>query len=509
MLESVGLVLQKIEFMKKISLIILAVFSMFTSAVAQNVDDALRYSQVFYRGTARFMSMGGAFTALGGDMSSLSQNPAGLGVYRSSEITITPQLFRINTLAGFNGITSDYLYNFNLSQIGIVSNIINRNTESGLISLNFGYSFNKTNNLNQSIVIQGINGTSSMADFWAQSSNGVLRDNLTDVPDMAYNAYLISTIPGSNPLKYSTVFSTDGINLPSTYGQNVRRFVSTSGYTGEHALSVGGNYSNKIFFGATFGISTLNYTSHFEHLESTDIALPLEFKNFTYVEHYEDRGTGYNLKLGVIIKPIETVRIGLAFHTPTFYKIDETFYENLTSNFTNGGHHEYVIDPMRYNYALTTPFRVLTGVAVQIKKIALISADYEFVDYSIAKFSDTQDPYDYSSKNRDIKNSLKSASNIRLGGELRLNKLYLRTGYGYYGKAFKPGEDNQNLDYTSFSGGIGYREQNLSLDFAYTNYRYSQTYILYPLDSSFNSATANLSTHTNMFTLTLGYKFGL
>ncbi|HEY5470304.1 MAG TPA: hypothetical protein VIK07_07265, partial [Bacteroidales bacterium] len=441
-------------------------------------------------------------------MSSLSQNPAGLGVYRSSEITVTPQLFRINTLAGFNGITSDYLYNFNLGQIGIVSSIYNRNTETGLISLNLGYSFNKTNNFNQSIVIQGINSTSSMADYWAQSSNGILKDNLMDAAGMAYDAWVTNTkVVGG--LEYATVFSNYGINPTSTYGQNVRRIVSTSGYTGEHALSMGGNYSNKIFFGATFGISTLNYTSHYEHLESTNIALPSEFKNFTYTEHFENTGTGYNLKLGVIVKPVETIRIGLAFHTPTFYKIDETFYENLTSNFTNGGHHEYVIDPMRYSYALTTPFRVLTGVAVQIKKIALLSVDYEFVDYSIAKFSDNKDSYDYSSKNRDIKNSLKSASNIRLGGELRLNKLYLRTGYGYYGKAFKPGEENQNLDYTSISGGIGYREQNLSIDFAYTNYSYSQTNILYPLDSSFVPASANLSTHTNMFTLTLGYKFGL
>ncbi|MBE3085421.1 MAG: UPF0164 family protein, partial [Bacteroidetes bacterium] len=99
--------------MKRISLIIIAVLSMFTGIFAQNVDDALRYSQVFYGGTARFMSMGGAFTALGGDMSSLSQNPAGIGVFRSSELTISPQLFHIKSSAGFNGITSDNLYNFN------------------------------------------------------------------------------------------------------------------------------------------------------------------------------------------------------------------------------------------------------------------------------------------------------------------------------------------------------------------------------------------------------------
>ena len=66
--------------------------------------------------------------------------------------------------------------------------------------------------------------------------------------------------------------------------------------TAEHALSIGGNYSNKIFFGATIGISTLNYLSHYEHLESTDAALPSKFTNFDYTFHYENTGTGYSLK---------------------------------------------------------------------------------------------------------------------------------------------------------------------------------------------------------------------
>jgi len=494
--------------MKRISLIIIAVLSIFTGIFAQNVDDALRYSQIFYGGTARFMSMGGAFTALGGDLSSLSQNPAGLGVFRSSELTISPQLFHINSSAGFNGITSDYLYNFNLNQAGIVSNIISNNNETGLITLNVGYSFNKTNNLNQSIRIQGVSTTSSMADYWARNSEGILKDDLVDAEGMAYDAWITNPIVGSGGLSYGTVYSNYGNNPSSTYGQNIQRLITNEGYTGEHALSIGGNYSNKIFFGATLGINKINYISHFEHLESTDVPLASEFKNFTYTEHFENKGTGYVLKMGAIIKPIETVRIGLAFHSPTFYRINETFYEDLTSNFTNGGHHEYSIETSRYNYALSTPFRALAGVAVQIKKFALISADYELVDYSIAKFSETGDGYDYSEKNLNIKNSLKSTSNIRLGGEFRINKLYLRTGYGYYGKAFKPGEDNENLDYSSISFGAGFREQNVSIDFAYTNYKYSQVNFLYPLDSSFDPATVNLSTIKNMFTVSLGYKFG-
>jgi hypothetical protein len=497
--------------MKRISLIIITVLLVSTGLFAQNVDDALRYSHLFYSGTARFMSMGGAFTALGGDISSLSQNPAGLGVFRSSELTITPQLYHMKTTAGFNGDnTSDYLYNFNLNQIGIVSNLISNSKGTGLITLNLGYSFNKTSNLNQNIRIQGINNTSSMADYWAGISSGYYKNELaSNVPDayLANRVFVIDTLSGSGT-QYGTVYSNYGDNPPSRYGQNVRRLITNEGYTGEHAFSIGGNYSNKIIFGATLGISRVKYTGHYEHMESTDQAMPSLFKNFTYTEHFENTGTGYSLKVGAIIKPIESVRIGLAFHSPTLYHISEYFYENMTANFTDGYHKDLTNDPARYSYALTTPFRALAGVAVQIKKIGLISADYEYVDYSTAHFSNYGDDYDYSEKNMSIKNSLKAANNFRLGGELRLNKLYLRTGYGYYGKAFKPGEDNANLDYQTLSFGAGFREQRVSIDFAFTNYKYSENYFLYALDSNYDPALANLKAVKNMFTLTFGYKFG-
>jgi len=495
--------------MKKIGLIMFVILSVFTMVTAQNVDDALRYSQIFYGGSARFMSMGGAFTALGGDISSLSQNPAGLGVFRASELTITPQLFQIKTKAGFNGaMSSGNLSDFNLSQIGIVANLISNNNDAGLITLNLGYSFDKTNNLSQSTVIKGVNNSSSMADYWASRANGNTKAGLPDDAWMANQVWLIDTLSGSNSL-YGTAFSNYGDNPPSVYGQTVQRIITNGGYTGEHAISIGGNFSNKIFFGVTLGITQLRYTSQYEHLESTDLALPSQFKSFTYTDYYEERGTGYSLKFGAIIKPIEALRIGLAFHSPTWYKIGDYFYNDLTSSFSDGNHYEASIDPMRFNYALATPFRALAGVAVQVKKFALLSADYEYVDYTTARFSETGDGHDYSKENDQIKNSLKPTSNIRFGGEFRLNNLYLRAGYGFYGKSFNSNEDNANLDYNTISFGAGIRQQNISIDFAFTNYNYSQKYILYPVDAGIDPAVANLNTVKNMFTLTLGYKFGI
>lgn len=492
--------------MKRSALIIAAALLTFTGLKAQNVDDALRYSQIFYTGTARFMSMGGAFTALGGDMSTFSQNPAGIGVFRSSEISVTPQLLHAKTSASFNGINDDYLYNFNLGQAGVVGNLIKGSGTTGLISLNVGYAFNKTNNLNSSARIQGISSKSSMADYWTDQAYGVYYGDLGGAAGIAYDAWVIDTITGSAAKYYGTVFSNYGDNPSSDYGQNIRRLITNQGYTGEHALTIGGNYSNKVYFGATLGISTIKYTGHYEHLEKADYLLDSQFSDFSYVEHFENTGTGVSLKIGAIIKPVEELRIGLAFHSPTLYKIDERFYDNISSNFTDGGHYEYYNDELVYEYALTTPFRALAGVAYQIEKSGLISVDYEFVDYSMVRFSETGDDYDYSEKNLELKSTLKPAHNLRVGGELRFNKLYFRGGYGYYGKAFREDEVNRDLFNRSISAGIGFREQNLSIDFGFTNLRNEQKYVLY--DSYYDTAMANLINNRNMFSVTLGYKFG-
>jgi hypothetical protein len=494
--------------MKKTTLISILVLTAILSASAQNVDDALRYSRIFYNGTARFMSMGGAFTALGGDISCLSQNPAGLGVFRSSELTITPTLINSKSSSLFNGTkATDYQYDFGLGQAGIVANLMKNGDESGLVTLNLGYSFNKTNNLNMGVVINGT-GTNSLTDYWTTIAKGYYKDELaSNIPDayLAWNTWLIDSLSGSNT-QYGTVYSNYGDNLPSVYGQTIKRVISNTGYTGEHAISIGANYFNKLFVGATLGISTLQYESKYEHYETTDASLASGFSNFDYLLYYKDSGTGFSLKVGGIYKPIESLRIGFAFHSPTFYRINEYVYDNISTHFTDGNHYEASNDPTRFSYGLTTPFRVMAGAAYQVGKLALVSADYEFTDYGSAKFYETGDGYDYSSKNQEIKSSLGPSSNLRLGAEIRLSTLYLRGGYGYYGKSWRSGTGNENLRYDTYSFGFGFREQNISADFGFTTLGNKENYILYSYGTE--SAVSSINMSRNIFMVTFGYKFG-
>jgi hypothetical protein len=492
--------------MKRAGLLIVFIFMTLLSGYSQNVDDALRYSQIFYGGTARFLSMGGAFTALGGDLSSLSLNPAGTGVFRSSEFSITPQMFYNNTTSRFIGSSlSDFKYNFNLNQLGFVTNILSTDNETGMVSLNVAYSFNKTNNYFTNITIEGISTNSSMADYWNIASQGTYYKDLTGGAGLAFDAFVIDTVTGSGGSAYGTVFSNYGNASNSTYGQTIRRIITNEGYNGEHAFSVGGNFSNKFYFGATIGISTIRYVGNYEHLEYIDQDIIHGFKDFSYVNYFEAGGTGYSLKMGTILKPVEFIRIGLAFHSPVIYRIGETYYDNITSHFYDPNQYESKNETQRYRYTLTTPYRALAGIAVQVKKIALLSADYEFVDYSMARLSKGRDDYNFFDENKGIQNILKSASNLRFGAEFRLNTIYFRGGYSYYGKAFQQDEDNSKTNYKGPSFGIGFRQPNFYFDFAYSNLSGSQKYYMYEDPGYLEPAT--IKTVKNTFTATVGFKF--
>jgi len=146
------------------------------------------------------------------------------------------------------------------------------------------------------------------------------------------------------------------------------------------------------------------------------------------------------------------------------------------------------------------------GAAFQLKKFALFSADLEFIDYSTAKFSETGDDYDYTDKNHEIRNSLQPVTNIRLGAEFRLSNVYLRGGYGFYGRPWDAGELNDGQSWNTISFGLGFREKNIFADLGFSRMTNYEQNILY--DSSVETVVANNYIVKNMFTVTLGYKFG-
>lgn len=479
----------------------------------QNLDDALRYSKVFYQGTARFNSMGGAFTALGGDLTAIALNPAGAAIFRTTEISISPNIMFRSLNTDYNGYDTDNSFSdFELGQIGVVS-AINLGSGSGLSALSVGYSYNRTNNFFRNSVIDGISERGSMADFWALQANGTNTWDLSNAPYMAYEAWLIDTLSGEFK-EYASIFSYYGEDNP-VYGQKVKRTIDNAGQGGEHTIALAANIGNKFYVGAGFGINNFSYTGHYVHREIDAEDLVFDLEDFTYTDHFTAAGSGWNFKLGAIIRPIESLRLGFSFTTPTIYTIDEAYYSNLTANLYNeidgAANPEINLDESTYRYRITTPYRINAGVGYQIGTFAILSADYEFVDYAFARLSKGVDGYDFYDENQDLTSELKSTGNLRLGAELRLGSLYLRGGYRLYGSSFQDGTLNQDSRYNGYSTGIGYRQKNFYLDLSMSWLNNNESYMMYPDDPRDNPLYASdpvyLQNRDKYLTATVGLKF--
>ncbi|MCU0378696.1 MAG: UPF0164 family protein [Bacteroidales bacterium] len=476
--------------MKKITLIIASALTLLPLMVSgQNMDDVLRYSRLFYQGSARFNAMGGAFTALGGDISSIAINPAAAAVFRSTEFAVTTNMLFRNTETNYNGYNSIYDINeFNLGSAGLVA-AGTMGSGSGLVGLSFAYTYNQTNDFREYTVIDGVSEASSMADYWAAGAYGYNTWELIDytsAPYMAYEAWLIDTLSGSFT-EYASIFSYYG-EMDPAYGQRTRRTIDNGGYTGDHTIAFGANISDILYIGAGFGIQALQYTGHYLHSEEdTENNVP-DLVNFNYTDHFNASGTGWNFKGGIILRPLESLRLGFSFASPTVYKIDEVFYSNLSAFLDNDTPGDSSDDadplveqtPQNYAYRITTPWRFNTGLALQLGMFALVSADFEYVDYSKAYLSYGLDGYNFISENDELRTELKGAATLRLGAEIRLGSLYLRGGAGYTQSAFKEGSLNESSDFINLSGGIGYRQKNFYVDLSVAGQLNSEVYMMYP-----------------------------
>ena len=490
--------------MKRIIIIISFIIGSFAALKGQYVDEALKYSQFFYGGTARFQAMGGAFTSLGGDLSVLSLNPAGLGMFRSTDVSFTPQMYFNNSTTEFGGeISKDNAYNLNINQFGIATPISKGGSGSGLVSLNFGYSFSVTNNFNGNAIISGNLGSSSMVDYFMDNAEGTDYLDLTGTEGMVFDAWMIDTLT-NNYSSYGSAFSNYGADANSTYGQEVRRIISSEGSSKEHSLSLAANYSDKIYLGFTLGLSRIYSVYQYDHLETDREDNIFPFNQFQYQEYVETEGKGYSIKLGAIIRPIESLRLGFAVHSPTVYRLNEYYYGYVYGSTDDEPSIEFQGDDFSFSYTLVTPLRITTGASLQLGKRGIVSADYEFIDYKMARFSKPSDDGNFARENQDIKNILDVAHNFRFGGEFRLiSSVYLRGGYALYGSGFTKGEDNRDNSYNILSGGIGIRQSNFYFDVSYSLRSNTGDYLMYQNN---NLDFASISYDRSMITATIGIK---
>jgi hypothetical protein len=509
--------------MKRLYFIIICLFFAKTVSFGQNIaaSDMLKFSQTYPWGTARAMGLNGAFGALGADQSSMSINPAGIGLFRTSDLAFSLSMNNNTSDATWGTKSSDFTNKLTIGNLGYVYTN-NTNKEEGWVSMSFGLAYNRLNDFNQKMIMKNPQGTSSLLDEFGYFANNKgagplpVADLYKYYEGLAYEYYALDNQLFSDG-RYHSDFTTDY----NRYGQYQERTREIKGGIGEYALSIAGNYSNKFYIGATLGIQSLRYEEIYNHTESTQNITDRSFpylNSFTFSEHRTANGTGYNFKIGAIYKPFDILRLGLAFHTPTFYNINSEFYTSIDTylkpNGTDPTYFGGSTDVRSENNTLQTPWKTIVSAALVLPKYGLLSIDYERLNYSKLRLSgdhiDTQ--------NDDVSN-YQAVNNLKIGAEVKLiGDFVVRGGLGLYGSPYKS-SDMSSTKSTSYSAGIGYRAQRFYIDLAYVLVKYPEKYLLYtwseknnlptniPTYTDTNPQIVNIDHQLNRVVATIGFKF--
>ena len=495
---------------------ILIISSSIGKAQSGYFEDAFRFSQVNPSGTSRIMGIGGTQWSLGGDVSNIAGNPAGLGFFRNSEVNFT--LGYTNWGVETTHLDQNRSYNktnLAMPNVSLVFAKPKNEFSSGAFKGGaFGIGFQRIANFNSEFgFFSDKPANSSIIDFYLQDSFGVTENQIEGygLTGLAYSTYLI------NPVSVDQ--NGNNIPNPSTYdsfvlGQPFQdENVTQEGSSNQITFSYGGNYDHKLFFGASLGIRTFDFTSRKIFNE--------EFNNeplasSTLRENLYINGAGVNVNVGMIYKPIDYINLGLTFQSPTWYGINEEYDAGINAVYNNYffaeenitlGQEEALTDVILSAYNLNTPLKLGGGATFFLGKNGFLSADVDWIDYSQANINSND--FNEGPDNDAIKNVYTSTLNYRFGGEYRINNFKIRGGYAYFGDPFF---DSADFDRSSqqISGGVGAKFNNFTIDFALVNRSFNSLYSSYQvLDNSNNNYGPLTEIKNNVLNgfLTVGLSF--
>ena len=499
---------------KYLNLLIAAGLILPLSAAAQNEIDALRYGQLSSGATARSLGLGGTGGSVGGDFSSLSVNPAGIGVYRSSEVMVTPA-FRFNKMTGnyLGSSSTDDNSKLGLNNFGVVFTTAakgERYKKSNWKAFSFGIGYNKLADFNSKGTYSGLNGQSSITEgFRALALASGTDDNGQNPPYgfLAFQTFVLAD--NLNSIPYENIIKNGGKLAQSKTWES-------SGGINEFTLSLGGNYREKLLLGATVGITSYKYDR--STLYSEDDATGNTDNDFQYVDLNEalsTTGIGVNVKLGAIYVVNDILKIGAAIHTPTWASFSDAADYSMASNTenykTSGGPEsfEQPANTYQFDYSLRTPWRGVLSATAFMGKYGFITADYEYVGYNAMRYNFRENSFaDYETDvNNAIKDTYKAGHIFRVGVEGRMNNFMGRLGFAYNTSPFQRSEDFQG-DRMDLSAGVGARFGGFFMDLAYVHMIQKVGEFGYPVVASgVPVGIANLKYGNNIVALTLGFKF--
>lgn len=497
-------------------------------------------------GTARYVGMGGAMGALGADLSVISSNPAGLGLYRKSDIGLTFGAIIPNKANGWDpndaGTKYEKLARASFDQAGFLYSM---NTgDDKLKFVNFAFNFQKKANYNMGFYADNasLNGLSQM-------------DQITELA-MEYHdpTYWCQNLQ-DKAVEYQYVTDNTGKIVANNFrGINSKYTRHQWGSLQSFDFNASFNVNDRFYTGLTIGLDNVEYSSWSTYFEANTNGVTTG--DYSLYNEREIDGFGVNVKMGFIVRPIETspFRIGFAVETPTWYRMkNRTFFDltdELTGQHTSDNPSDDPISSLEY--AIRTPWRARLSMGSTVDKFLAWGIEYEYANAASTKmgypkwaddgnhnaFASTKDVV----MNGLTRSTLRAQHTLKMGLEVKpIDALALRVGYNFVSSRYKdnPTFDQYDLnsysmeyatstDYMTFGPanivtfGLGFKHKKFYADLAY-KYRV-QNAKFYAFDTSFTTAsnsfiTANptlegatldpvdVNLYRHQLMLSLGFKF--
>lgn len=491
-------------------------------------------------GTARSMALGGAFTSLGADLASMSINPAGLGMYRRNEIVLTPMMtFQSSETPGTMSYAKNGKNRFSMANFGAAFNAYEGT--GTLTSFTVGVGLNRIADFNSRHSFKtdtpyagGSVWAPTIADIFGQQLGqaGIFPNGDGKLGYDTTNPYFWPAVLGYNGFMISPYYDPDtkeSVYVPDCIGSNASILhyldVVNSGSINEFTLSAGANLNNIVYIGATIGIQSVHKSTsvyygedyRYDNGPAANSAGELLETQLDYADLYQKSvldGSGVNFKLGVIVRPTEHLRIGLAFHTPTYYSLERRYYGDITTQLYNNTTKDTEInqdgtpsqDDMGGNsWCFTSPARLLLGISYTFGNFGLVSVDYERDWYNGIRVKNTPEgfePYPEEYK-AEFKHAFRGTNTIRAGVEFKpLPRMALRVGAGYTDSMLKDKASYYDAPLTYetryITAGVGFNvSRHVTLDLAYQHVTDKQS--AYRLFYSLDRAMGDFFTTTGLF----------
>lgn len=504
------------------------------TANAQNIVNAAHLGSESISGTARYRSMAGAFGALGGDPSCMTDNPAGLAIYRGTNVlTITPHLGFTSSSSKSSEEATNSDNNFALSNLAAIFSYRTAGSEN-LVNFTFGLSFDRQQENYSKYNIINDSPKGSFGQYLTNQANNYLNGDFS--PSTAFDFYNEGSMaPYLSMMAYDVYAIVDNPNDPHAvmnpvigYNAYQRLFVDESTRLDHYNISAAFNINDYLYIGATFSIS--DYSSIIRSEFNEDYTYEYEGSYIAYDNNVEFKGSGYGLKAGVIWSPYDNWRVGASFHTPTWTTIDEYYEGGMTTDDSRVDDWSHVPDNWRYEF--NTPWEFQFSTAYIFGTRGLLGIEYDLRDYTTMKYSHNRtyglsDSF-FQNANDCIDRYMQKQHTLKVGGEYRITRnLSGRLGYAFVTSPFKddalygniPTADiNQSYYEVTkvnhqtagnqyyLTGGLGWSGTNWYTDLAFM-YHHSKIHAMaYPGDfSAVDPIDVNFGEKN--WDLTIGYRF--